>query len=68
MLVSSLRLLYVGPYNSPHFEDLALAMKDRGHLVRATGAPWGGGLPKDNLTKKGVRVDALPDWLGWIMP
>jgi glycosyltransferase involved in cell wall biosynthesis len=60
MLVSSLRLLYVGPYNSPHFEDLALAMKDRGHLVRATGAPWGGGLPKDNLTKKGVRVDALP--------
>jgi glycosyltransferase involved in cell wall biosynthesis len=56
--VTSLRLLYVGPYNSPHFEDLALAMKDRGHLVRATGAPWEG-LPKDNLTKRGVLVDEL---------
>jgi glycosyltransferase involved in cell wall biosynthesis len=56
--VTALRLLYVGPYNSPHLEDLALAMKDRGHVVRAAGAPWEG-LPKNNLAERGVAADEL---------
>jgi glycosyltransferase involved in cell wall biosynthesis len=56
--VTALRLLYVGPYNSPHLEDLALAMKDRGHVVRAAGSLWGG-LPTNNLAQQGVPADEL---------
>ena len=50
-----LRLLYVGPYNSPHLEDLALAMRERGHVVRAAGEVWGG-LPPSSLPDHGVPV------------
>jgi glycosyltransferase involved in cell wall biosynthesis len=52
-----LRLLYVGPYNSPHLEDLALAMHERGHVVRAAGEVWGG-LPPTSLPGHGVPVSA----------
>ena len=50
-----LRLLYVGPYNSPHLEDLALAMHERGHVVQAAGEVWGG-LPPSSLPERGVPV------------
>ena len=52
-----LRLLYVGPYNSPHLEDLALAMHERGHVVQAAGEAWGG-LPATCLPDRGVPVSA----------
>jgi glycosyltransferase involved in cell wall biosynthesis len=56
--VTALRLLYVGPYNSPHLEDLALAMKERGHVVRAAGTPWGG-LPEGRLAGQGIPAEEL---------
>ena len=54
-----LRLLYLGPYNSPHLEDLAVAMLERGHVVRAAGEVWGGGLPPSSLPERGVPVDTM---------
>jgi len=54
-----LRLLYLGPYNSPHLEDLALAMLERGHVVRAAGEVWGGGLPPSSLPERGVPVGTM---------
>jgi len=54
-----LRLLYVGPYNSPHLEDLAVAMRERGHIVRAAGEVWGGGLPPSSLPERGVPVGMM---------
>jgi glycosyltransferase involved in cell wall biosynthesis len=53
-----LRLFYVGPYNSPHLEDLALAMRERGHVVRATGELWGG-LPPSSLPEHDVPVSEI---------
>ncbi len=52
----SLRLLYVGPYNSPHVADLAIAMRERGHVVEAAGEVWGGGLPSSSLPEHGVPI------------
>jgi glycosyltransferase involved in cell wall biosynthesis len=59
--VSPLRLLYVGPINSPHVEDLAIAMRERGHEVEAAGQVWGG-LPASSLPEHGVptHVMSLP--------
>jgi glycosyltransferase involved in cell wall biosynthesis len=51
-----LRILMIGPVNSPHMEDLALALKARGHLLQAGGSPWAGGLPPSQLPDKGVPV------------
>ena len=53
-----LRLLYLGPYNSPHLEDLAVAMRERGHVVRAAGEVWGG-LPPSSLPERGVPVGTM---------
>jgi glycosyltransferase involved in cell wall biosynthesis len=53
-----LRLLYLGPYNSPHLEDLAVAMRERGHVVRAAGEAWGG-LPPSSLPERGVPVGTM---------
>jgi len=53
-----LRLFYIGPYNSPHLEDLAVAMRDRGHVVRASGEVWGG-LPQTSLPERGVPVSEI---------
>ena len=58
-MTTSLRLLYLGPYNSPHLEDLALAMKERGHTVRVAGAPWGGALLDTTLPQHGIPADTL---------
>src|SRR4051794_29069648 len=54
-----LRLLYVGPYNSPHVADLAIAMRERGHVVAAAGEVWGGGLPHSSLPEHGVSTHEL---------
>lgn len=54
-----MRLLYLGPYNSPHLEDLAVAMGERGHDVRAAGQTWGGGLPASALPSRGVPTDEM---------
>lgn len=53
-----LRLFYVGPYNSPHLEDLAVAMRERGHVVQASGEVWGG-LPPRSLPERGVPVSTM---------
>ena len=60
--MSPLRLLYVGPINSSHVEDLAIAMRERGHVVEAAGQVWGGGLPASSLPEHGVptHVMSLP--------
>lgn len=64
---SQLRILMIGPVNSPHMEDLALAMAQRGHLVAAGGAVWGGGLPPSSLPDSGIPVSAMtwppPLWM-----
>ena len=64
---SRLRILMIGPINSPHMEHLALAMAQRGHLVAAGGAVWGGGLPPSRLPEMGITVSAMtwpqPVWL-----
>jgi glycosyltransferase involved in cell wall biosynthesis len=54
----ALRLLYVGPYNSPHVEDLALAMHERGHVVQAGGEAWSG-LPPSSLPEHGVPTSTM---------
>ncbi|MGZ4256146.1 MAG: glycosyltransferase family 4 protein [Gaiellaceae bacterium] len=53
-----MRLLYLGPFNSPHLEDLALAMKERGHEVAAGGEVWSG-LPESSLPAQGVRAEEM---------
>jgi glycosyltransferase involved in cell wall biosynthesis len=54
-----LRILMIGPVNSPHLEHLALSMAQRGHVVRAGGAVWGGGLPPSSLPDAGVPVSPM---------
>ena len=58
LVTKPLRLLYVGPFNSPHVEDLALAMHARGHQVRVAGEVWGG-LPPSSLDDRGVPATVL---------
>ncbi len=53
-----MRLFYLGPYNSPHLADLALAMRERGHVVEVCGSAWGG-LPATQLPAEGVPVHEL---------
>jgi glycosyltransferase involved in cell wall biosynthesis len=57
-LTNNLRLLYVGPFNSPHLEDLAIAMRDRGHVVQAGGQIWGG-LPESSLPRHDVPTKSM---------
>jgi glycosyltransferase involved in cell wall biosynthesis len=54
-----LRILMLGPVNSPHMEHLALALRDRGNAVRAAGALWGGGLEACSLPDNGIPVSPL---------
>lgn len=56
--MSGLRLLYVGPFNSPHVEDLAIAMRERGHVVEAGGEIWSG-LPESSLPEHGVPTHEM---------
>jgi glycosyltransferase involved in cell wall biosynthesis len=56
--VTPLRLLYVGPFNSPHVEDLARAMRARGHVVAAGGEIWSG-LPASSLPEHGVATHVM---------
>lgn len=54
-----LRLLYVGPINSPHVEDMAIAMRQRGHVVDVAGEFWGGGLPASSLPTYGIPIHEM---------
>jgi glycosyltransferase involved in cell wall biosynthesis len=54
----TLRLLFVGPYNSPHVEDLAIAMSERGHAVHVGGHLWGG-LPESSLSRHRVPTSPM---------
>lgn len=62
-----LRILMIGPVNSPHFEHLALSMADRGHRIRAGGAVWRDGLGPCALPDAGVPVSRMtrpqPLWM-----
>jgi glycosyltransferase involved in cell wall biosynthesis len=62
-----LRILMIGPVNSPHMEHLALSMAQRGHLVQAGGSVWGGGLPPSSLPDAGIPVSVMtwpqPLWI-----
>lgn len=64
--MSRLRVLYVGPYNSPHVEDLALAMRERGHDVHVGGQIWGGGLPPSSLPSLGIPTYEMTSGLRWM--
>jgi glycosyltransferase involved in cell wall biosynthesis len=55
----ALRILMIGPVNSPHMEHLAIAMRDRGHVVRAGGVVWGAGLPPSILPQRGIPVSVM---------
>jgi glycosyltransferase involved in cell wall biosynthesis len=52
------RLLLLGPLNSPHVEHLALAMRERGHEVAAAGEP-GDGLPASGLPAAGIPITEI---------
>jgi glycosyltransferase involved in cell wall biosynthesis len=54
----ALRLLYLGPYNSPHVADLAVAMRERGHVVQAGGEIWSG-LPASSLPDHGIPTSTM---------
>ena len=64
---NQLRILMIGPVNSPHMEHLAQAMAKRGHLVATGGAVWGDGLPPSRLPDEGIPVSAMtwpqPLWI-----
>lgn len=64
--MNRLRLLFIGPFNSPHVEDLALAMRERGHDVHAGGQVWGGGLPPSSLPAHGVPVYEMTSGVRWM--
>ncbi|HET8556634.1 MAG TPA: glycosyltransferase family 4 protein [Gaiellaceae bacterium] len=61
-----LRLLYVGPFNSPHVEDVALAMHERGHDVHVGGQVWAGGLPPSSLPSHGIPVYEMTSGVRWM--
>ncbi len=54
-----LRILMIGPVNSPHMEHLAASLSERGHIVQAGGAVWGGGLPPSGLPEAGIPVSVM---------
>ena len=56
-----LRVLIVGPTNSPHVEDFALELRRRGVEVLVAGLPWGGGLASSVLPAEGIWVS----WARW---
>ena len=53
---SGLRVLVLGPTNSPHVEDFAIALRERGAEVFVAGLPWGGGLGPSVLPAAGIPV------------
>jgi glycosyltransferase involved in cell wall biosynthesis len=53
---SELRVLVIGPTNSPHVEDFAIALRERGADVFVAGLPWGGGLGPSVLPAAGIPV------------
>jgi glycosyltransferase involved in cell wall biosynthesis len=67
LMTNRLRILMIGPVNSPHMEHLALSMRDRGHLVQAGGALWQDGLSPSSLPEAGIPVSVMtkpqPLWL-----
>jgi glycosyltransferase involved in cell wall biosynthesis len=51
-------LLYVGPFNSPHVGDLAIAMRGRGHVVHVGGQVWEG-VPDVALARHGIPTSPM---------
>ena len=68
---SSLRILMIGPVNSPHTEHLATLMASRGHTVHVGGAAWGDGLGPSTLPQAGIPVSLMtkpqPLWLAQLI-
>jgi glycosyltransferase involved in cell wall biosynthesis len=64
---SGMRILMIGPVNSPHMEHLARALQTRGHRVRAGGAVWQDGLAPSILPDAGIPVSKMmrpqPLWM-----
>ena len=62
-----MRILMIGPVNSPHMEHLALALQSRGHRIRAGGAVWRDGLAPSILPDAGIPVSKMtrpqPLWM-----
>jgi glycosyltransferase involved in cell wall biosynthesis len=54
----ALRVLVVGPTNSPHVEDYALDLRRLGVDVVVAGLPWSGGLQPSVLPGQGVWVSS----------
>ena len=52
------RVLVIGPTNSPHVEDFALALRGHGVEVFVGGLPWGGGLGPSRLAVEGIPVSS----------
>lgn len=53
-----LRILMLGPINTPHVEHLALAMRDEGHQVVVGGEPTSA-YPRSPLIDDGIRVSTM---------
>jgi len=61
-----MRILLLGPVNTPHVEHLALAMRERGHAVEA-GGYLEPGLPPSSLADDGIPVSLIEGpWLPWM--
>lgn len=53
-----LRVLVIGPTNSPHVEDFVRALRRAGVEVVVGGLPWGGGLGPSTLPAEGVLISS----------
>lgn len=66
----ALRVLIVGPTNSPHVEDFAREMNDRGLEVFVAGSPWAN-LAPSKLAEEGIAVHSptgsVTRWLRRLM-
>jgi glycosyltransferase involved in cell wall biosynthesis/SAM-dependent methyltransferase len=61
-----MRILLLGPVNTPHVEHLALAMRERGHAVEV-GGYLEPGLPPSSLGDAGIPVSLIEGpWFPWI--
>jgi glycosyltransferase involved in cell wall biosynthesis/SAM-dependent methyltransferase len=57
-LLRAMRILMLGPVNTPHLEHLALAMHQRGHEV-VVGGYAEPGLPASSLVRRGIPVNLV---------
>lgn len=62
----ALRVLLLGPFNSPHVEHLAVALHARGCVLQVGGSAWPG-LPRSTLPEQGVPLRTLTfPRLAWV--